>query len=622
MIISPKSDINLREENQDVFGHYDTPYGSLLIVCDGMGGAKAGHAAADYTTSRFPQLLQEAHARAVPVRTALVEAAKEINRYIFELSRGDREYKGMGTTLVFGLSSMGGFLVGHVGDSRAYLLHHGELTPLTQDHAPVAEMLLQGIITEEQARNHPRRSVLSRAIGPLLEAPLELREDIVPFEPGDSLILCSDGLCGFVSNNEMAALLNSLPDQRAAATALVNLAKERGSDDNITVLIAHEPVPVASPPSSAQPSHSRPAAATTSAKSRSTAAPSSAKMSTLSARNPSPANDLLEELASPPTRNTLVVLGLCLLLGCLLTWSHYTDYYQVTDFTPIEEEEEVATDVETLDDYDWTRSDCPISFAGQAKSMFNDFEQELRRSTTLSIEEEMDIGRNLAAQFESEYYGMIDTDAKWTQYIRSVGNILVDHVNREQIVYRFHLVEDPLENAFAFPGGHIYIFRGLLKRYIKTEAQLAFVLAHEIKHVDNRHAIAFERLIRRIPTNIRDAAGGSLGYFINQPFSSNREEEADFEGLRLMMAAGYSPCQAAVFVQKMVPVEITPLEGDIWDTLTREAAEFFSTHPNLVRRECQVRNEVIHLLHRSENKPLYVGAANFRQRVCKDEVLF
>lgn len=239
MIVSVHSDINKRKENQDVYCHQQTAYGELLLICDGMGGAKAGHVAAEYTATRLPQLLDAAAQAGLELEQALAEAVEQINRRIHELGSGEEpQYRGMGTTLVLALSTPTGFLIGHVGDSRAYLFRAGELEPLTDDHSHVAGLLAHGVITSEQARQHPSRNMLSRAIGPHPEAPLELRPERVVLNPGDALVLCSDGLCGSVEDAHISDFLCDQHDWHGAAERLVALAKAHGSVDNITVLLA------------------------------------------------------------------------------------------------------------------------------------------------------------------------------------------------------------------------------------------------------------------------------------------------------------------------------------------------------------------------------------------------
>lgn len=623
LIISPKTDINKRSENQDVFGHYDTPFGSLLIVCDGMGGSQAGHAAADYTTSNLPILLRQFHARNVPVEEALHQAVASINQRVYALgTSGDPQYQGMGSTLVFALDSPTGLRIGHVGDSRAYLFRESVLSALTQDHAPVAALLAQGQISPQEARNHPKRSLLSLAIGAQPDSPLELMPAPLLLLPGDSILLCSDGLTGFVEDKAIADTLKNLDDLRGSGDALVQLAKTSGSDDNITVLLAY--LPLGTTP--LEVSRLSPLA---------DSEPSTPNLTARALLRPPPTRPkpsfLSQKQALPPTivvnsRSSWLTLILLFVLGCLATLLHF---HSIFEYTPRGSEAAVTmvaddgsdvvqiTEIESLSEYDWFLEDCPTSMAEQAKSMLGQFELELRKSMSFSAAEEMRLGVQYANEFELQYPGLIDTDPVWTDYINQVGRAFLPYLNRQEISYQFHYVDHELENAFSLPGGHIYIFRGLLEERIHSEAQLAFVLAHELKHVDNRHALAFEQILKRLPAEVRDNAGGAVTYFVNQPFSMNREEEADFEALKLMLEEGYSPCQAVLFLEGMVKEEPSDpdFSGDLLGRLAQEFTDLLSSHPNLNRRQCQVRNQVIHLLRRTESDTQYVGTSNFVNRI-------
>jgi predicted Zn-dependent protease len=179
-----------------------------------------------------------------------------------------------------------------------------------------------------------------------------------------------------------------------------------------------------------------------------------------------------------------------------------------------------------------------------------------------------------------------------------------------------------MANAFSLPGGHIYVFRGLLDEFISNEAQLAFVLAHEIAHVDGRHSIAFDLALRRLPEEIRDSAGGLIHYFVNQPFSMNREEEADLEGLKLLLAAGYSPYQSVAFLDKMAARRQMQGPQNLLDVLSRELNDLFDSHPNLDRRACQMKNLVLEQLKLKSADSYYLGEANYQKKIPKSEQMF
>ncbi|MGQ0805778.1 MAG: Stp1/IreP family PP2C-type Ser/Thr phosphatase [Actinomycetota bacterium] len=200
----------------------------LYAVADGMGGHQAGEVAS--------QTAIEALRAAVANGTSIRDAITQANEAVLERSAGDERLRGMGTTMTAATLAAGGtLLIGHVGDSRAYLIRDGELQQVTEDHSLVEEMVRGGELTPEQAEVHPQRSVITRALGidPAVEVdmyPVELRD-------GDRILLCSDGLSGMVRTEDIAAILQREPDPQKAANKLVDAANKAGGEDNITVVI-------------------------------------------------------------------------------------------------------------------------------------------------------------------------------------------------------------------------------------------------------------------------------------------------------------------------------------------------------------------------------------------------
>jgi protein phosphatase len=226
-----------RASNQDTFGGLVAASGArLLVVADGMGGHAGGA-----TASRLAvETVEEFVGRSTGDPAALLQAALEAaNRRIHAEARRDPSLAGMGTTGVALLfQSNGGAWVAHVGDSRAYRLRNARLEQLTPDHSLVAELERRGMITAEEARVHPRRNEVLRCIG----VDPEVDVDVAPVDvqPGDRYLLCSDGLCGVLGDEEIATeLLRASPE--VAARRLVDVANERGGPDNITVQIARIP---------------------------------------------------------------------------------------------------------------------------------------------------------------------------------------------------------------------------------------------------------------------------------------------------------------------------------------------------------------------------------------------
>jgi serine/threonine protein phosphatase PrpC len=215
-----------RRGNEDSY-YVRTP---LFVVADGMGGAQAGEVASEMAVASFERGMPDGSPAEGLV--ALIEAA---NRAIHERSRSDADYAGMGTTVTAAYAGEDEVTIGHVGDSRAYVLRDGELIRLTRDHSLVDELIRQGRLTAEQAEAHPQRSVITRALGP--EPHVQVDVDVFPARAGDVFLLCSDGLTGMVPEPRVQELLEGAPSLEHAGRALIAAANEAGGRDNITVVL-------------------------------------------------------------------------------------------------------------------------------------------------------------------------------------------------------------------------------------------------------------------------------------------------------------------------------------------------------------------------------------------------
>ncbi len=219
-----------RSINQDAGLILDLPRGGLFAVADGMGGHAAGELAANLALDTLSSSFLNGRG-AAPER--LAEAVQEANLAVLRSAVG--EYMGMGTTLIAMVIDRSAALIAHVGDSRAYLLRQGELFRLTEDHSWVAEQVRLGHLTEEEARNHQWRSVVSNALGGEERVRLELYG--VPLRQGDRLLLCSDGLSGVIEEADLYTVMagNQGPDQ--TARQLIDLSNAEGGPDNITAIV-------------------------------------------------------------------------------------------------------------------------------------------------------------------------------------------------------------------------------------------------------------------------------------------------------------------------------------------------------------------------------------------------
>jgi PPM family protein phosphatase len=203
----------------------------VFVVADGMGGAQAGEVASKIATEAFEPDADREEAPEVYLRSV----AESANTRIHELSREDSSRSGMGTTLTAALISDDEISLAHVGDSRAYLFRDGELRRLTSDHSLVEELRRQGRLTEEQASEHPQRSIITRALGP--EPTVDVDTMTYPARPGDVFLLCSDGLTTMLSEQQIAGELRATPDLRRAVRKLIRAANDAGGRDNITVVV-------------------------------------------------------------------------------------------------------------------------------------------------------------------------------------------------------------------------------------------------------------------------------------------------------------------------------------------------------------------------------------------------
>ena len=210
-------------------------HGLLLVVADGMGGARAGDVASRMATEQLSQQLITSSEKA-PVSAWLREGIKACNRQIRTASQTNPEYQGMGATLTAIVIHDVQAVIAQVGDSRAYLVRQGHIQQITKDQSLVQSMLDAGQITEHMAANFPYRNVILHALG--AEDEVEPDIGILTLEQGDYLLLCSDGLSNKVGNVEMHDAIFEAEFLGSACESLVALANERGGEDNITLVVA------------------------------------------------------------------------------------------------------------------------------------------------------------------------------------------------------------------------------------------------------------------------------------------------------------------------------------------------------------------------------------------------
>lgn len=221
-----------RENNQDQL--LVDEQRDVYAIADGMGGHAAGEVASSIAIQALAETIKNNSEE--EANQFLVDAFQEGNRRICEsvLARG--EWRGMGTTIVALVRREDRVIIGHVGDSRSYVLRDGALIQLTDDHSWVAEQVRMGLLTNEEAHKHPMRNIVTRAMGNRLELEVDVSEQ--PIRPGDVFLLCSDGLNSMLGDEQISEILSRHQDDPVeACRALIDAANEHGGDDNITVIV-------------------------------------------------------------------------------------------------------------------------------------------------------------------------------------------------------------------------------------------------------------------------------------------------------------------------------------------------------------------------------------------------
>lgn len=241
IIVGAATDIGrVRSENQDTYGMFPEtgethPRGRLFVVADGMGGHRGGKNASELAVRTIGETYFSMTNGSVGEN--LVEALETANDAIRHEAIKNPALTGMGTTCVALVMDGPRAHVAHIGDSRVYRISGGEIIQLTQDHTVVAEMVRRGLLSKEDAMQHPERSVLYRALGTGTEPEIDLQPEIAMMAD-DRFVLGCDGLTNMVDDEEIHELVMTCPPQEAC-DALVRLANERGGYDNITVVVVH-----------------------------------------------------------------------------------------------------------------------------------------------------------------------------------------------------------------------------------------------------------------------------------------------------------------------------------------------------------------------------------------------
>ncbi len=241
IVYAAKTDVGkVRELNQDFFIASETRP-QLFILCDGMGGHKSGDVAsrtAAESIETYVRLQNALDYDAAKAAKVLRNAVSYANKIVYARAMEENAFSGMGTTADVCMIDFDAAYIAHVGDSRVYHLSDGVLSCLTKDHSLVSEMVDQGVITEDEARMHPKKNVITRAVG--TNQSVEADFISVALKKNDMLLMCSDGLSNMLSDSEIQNILQSDAAPAEIVETLVREANEKGGNDNITVVLINK----------------------------------------------------------------------------------------------------------------------------------------------------------------------------------------------------------------------------------------------------------------------------------------------------------------------------------------------------------------------------------------------
>lgn len=234
-MIEQISDIgNVRKQNEDSYGIIKEKDYNFFLICDGMGGANAGDVASHLAKEAIIEVVSANLLQEKPEIT-LKKAFYSANEIIFKNAQENDNQRGMGTTVTCALSYNQSLYVAHVGDSALFQIRNGTITKQTKDHTYVQELLDLGKIDENEAKHHPKKHVITRAVG--TSQTVKVDQFTLLAEEDDIYLLCTDGLTDYLNDDEILDQINHFENQKEALESLATIAKERGGSDNITLLI-------------------------------------------------------------------------------------------------------------------------------------------------------------------------------------------------------------------------------------------------------------------------------------------------------------------------------------------------------------------------------------------------
>ena len=480
--------------NEDYHSYTSTELGELFIVCDGMGGHNAGEVASKLATETIIAFVKSSTEK--NIKKLLVSAIQQANKHVYTASQNE-EHKGMGTTLVCVFIQDNLCFYAHVGDSRIYSLVDSKLSPLTEDHSYVNQLLKAGIINEQEAKIHPKKNVITNAIGIRETVEVSISEHPIKLTNNQYLLLCTDGLSNLVHEETISKIIHSNQTLKEKTVELVHEANQAGGNDNITTLLIH----------------------------------------------------FTEDKKSKKN-----MFKKRIFIGVLISFLGLGSFV----FVKLDKEKHNSeSNFNLVPSYQPKNIDYDLSCMGENEldpttksiNFFSSLQDEFVSATGISISpaQEMELGK--------EYYNELSKTSKIIENPRltKILNELTAKIKQSKYTYHIYELKNDTINAFTF-GGYIYVHSGILKFIGNNNHELAVIISHEINHNELGHInkrLSMEETTNQFLGNELSGMVLSINNMLTTAFNQKDEVMCDLTGIDLMIKANYAPCNTISLWKRM-----------------------------------------------------------------------
>ncbi len=483
-----------RTINEDYYGHLFTELGELYIVCDGMGGHNAGEVASKLATDTIIEFVQTSIE--TDITTLLTKAIQKANTELFNASQNEA-HKGMGTTIVCVFIQNDQCYYAHVGDSRIYSSSNSKLSLLTEDHSYVNQLLKAGIINEQEAKIHPKKNVITNAIGIRERVEISVSKQPLDLEDNHYLLLCTDGLSNLVNEETLSTIIHSNNTLNEKTKKLIHEANQAGGNDNITALLIH-----------------------------------------YSQENKTKKNMFRKRIFISVL---LIILGLGSFVALKknkIDKKIENKFNQVPTLQP----KNINYDLSCM-------SEEELDPTTTGLNLLSTLQDVVVSSTgvTISPQQEMELGK--------DYFNELSKSTKIIENPRltKILNELTAKLKQSKYTYHIYELKNDTINAFTF-GGYIYVHSGILKFIGSNNHELAAIISHEINHNELGHInkrLSMEETTNQFLGNDLSGIVLSMNTMLTTAFNQKDEVMCDLTGIDLMVRANYAPCNTISLWKRM-----------------------------------------------------------------------